>query len=729
MKTLLLLLLLFSSAQAQNVWYVDRDSPASTTTQANGRSWATAWKSLDSSAWTDFWGVNWNLIGDGDTIYVSGGADSTTYYPIGVNNWYNGIRREAGVNHTFNQQVVIAPAWHPGHNGEVFFTRRNNTTGQIFLISNVNNVKVTGIKIIETKTDNSGGNAMVSIYGRNNALDNCYIFSKGNVPILGMEGTYLTVQNCTLDMAVNDLPNDIDALGASPGGGGHLIDRNTIIMRNGNVGTTSHRDIIQFGGQGDTNSVGYVYRTTVFSNNLIMDKREEGDGWNAMMYFVGQRNHRFLIFNNILYSRKKTTSLSAIWFDGYVWKHLIQSAEIYNNTIILRNQPPGGAFVISNIDTTIVKNNIFVLDTTFATQGQAIQGLIAVPASINGYKDIDYNHWARLGGIGNDNFGYSGINGIYTRTWTEWIGDGLDTHSDTSDAANVVFINKGGETIESYYTQTGRGKGLNLYQAHPELLQQYPALGYDILGNPRPLNGPWDIGALQHQGGQSNYINVQGKIFLQGPLYGNLMKTELADSCSCIPLQQPYNAVPWNYSGTESLIFPGGQPGSGYVDWVLVELRNSSNPVEVVGRRAAVLRNDGTLLEPDGSVGVRFNNMQEGSYYIAVFHRNHLAVMSALPVYLNSNSQSYDFTNAMNKAYGINPMADLGNGIFTLYSGDGNSNGGVNILDKNGVWQQQNGNVGYLNGDFNLNGGVNVIDMNDFWSINNGTEAQLPENE
>lgn len=118
MKTIILSLLLLMTVNAQNVWYVDRDSPAGN--NGDGRSWNTAWRTLDSSVWLGYNGVNWAVIGDGDTIYVSGGNDSTRYIPI-TNNYYNGIRRESyEVQRTFNQTVVIARAWHPGHNGEVY---------------------------------------------------------------------------------------------------------------------------------------------------------------------------------------------------------------------------------------------------------------------------------------------------------------------------------------------------------------------------------------------------------------------------------------------------------------------------------------------------------------------------------------------------------------------------------------------------------------------------------
>ncbi len=230
------------------------------------------------------------------------------------------------------------------------------------------------------------------------------------------------------------------------------------------------------------------------------------------------------------------------------------------------------------------------------------------------------------------------------------------------------------------------------------------------------------MGALEYQGGQSNNINVNGKVFLQGAFNTNSMRTDLGQG-GLLPNNQPFNTAPWNYNGSESL---GSGSSSSYVDWVLVELRNSSNPSQVAARKAAILKNDGSLLNTDGSIGVPFSNIQEGYYYVAVFHRNHLSVMSSVPVQLSANTPAYDFTTGLNKAFGQNPMKELAPGKYGMYAGDGNSDGGITISDRNDVWVPQNGTMGYLKGDFNLDGGVTASDVNLYWNINNGTMTQVP---
>ena len=55
----------------------------------------------------------------------------------------------------------------------------------------------------------------------------------------------------------------------------------------------------------------------------------------------------------------------------------------------------------------------------------------------------------------------------------------------------------------------------------------------------------------------------------------------------------------------------------------------------MVGRRAALLKSDGSVVDLDGSSQVKFKGIVPGNYYIVVRHRNHLPIMSANPVNLS----------------------------------------------------------------------------------------------
>ena len=211
------------------------------------------------------------------------------------------------------------------------------------------------------------------------------------------------------------------------------------------------------------------------------------------------------------------------------------------------------------------------------------------------------------------------------------------------------------------------------------------------------------------------------KIFLEGPYADNEMVTDL-DSLSLMPHTQPYNVSPWNYNGNEAV---NSIPPE-IVDWILIELRSSPSSSSVVSRCAAFVRNDGMVEDLNGEFKVTFPGVNSGSYYVVVYHRNHLAIMSKNPVLLSDSPSLYDFTTSQNKAYGTQPMKSLGNGKYGMYSGDGNGSGVVNSADYNTVWRRQNGSVGYKNGDFDLNGGVNIVDSNAKWKPNKGKVTQVP---
>jgi Glycosyl hydrolases family 31 TIM-barrel domain/Glycosyl hydrolase family 31 C-terminal domain len=213
-------------------------------------------------------------------------------------------------------------------------------------------------------------------------------------------------------------------------------------------------------------------------------------------------------------------------------------------------------------------------------------------------------------------------------------------------------------------------------------------------------------------------LNVNVKVFLQGPYAGgDTMHTTLWQN-NLIPKSQPYNILPWNYNGTESVstIPPGA------VDWVLVELRTGTTSFT----RAAFIKSDGTLADLDGTSPVRFSEISPGTYYIVIKHRNHLAVMSASPVIL-PNSSAYDFTTSSDKYYGSTEGAvKLETNVWGMIAGDANGNGQIQNNDSEDIWKPANGISGYKNADYNMNGEVQNNDNENYWKVNNGRGSQVP---
>ncbi len=124
-------------------------------------------------------------------------------------------------------------------------------------------------------------------------------------------------------------------------------------------------------------------------------------------------------------------------------------------------------------------------------------------------------------------------------------------------------------------------------------------------------------------------LTLSVKVFLQGPYIGNSTMSTTLNSKGLLPISQPYNNPPWNYSGTESVT----QIPSGVVDWILLKLKeNDSTSVKT---RAAFLKNNGNIVDLDGTSPVTLNDILPDNYYVVVKHRNHLSVMSSDPCCIN----------------------------------------------------------------------------------------------
>ncbi len=205
-------------------------------------------------------------------------------------------------------------------------------------------------------------------------------------------------------------------------------------------------------------------------------------------------------------------------------------------------------------------------------------------------------------------------------------------------------------------------------------------------------------------------VNLQVKVLLQGPYdwSSGLMYSSLV-STGIFPLSQPYSGSPWNYNGSE-VIGSLSQLAPGAIDWVLVELRDASNPNNLREQKAGILMADGTIVNTANQSGLSFESASSGgSYYVVVRHRNHLDVMSSSAVAMNGSI--YDFTSSPSKAHSNSLYSADGN-TFTMLAGDVTGNGMFTYTDFNVYLYNSSALLDYNASDLNLDSIVSVIDFN-----------------
>ncbi|MBK9275631.1 MAG: hypothetical protein IPM49_13975 [Flavobacteriales bacterium] len=175
-------------------------------------------------------------------------------------------------------------------------------------------------------------------------------------------------------------------------------------------------------------------------------------------------------------------------------------------------------------------------------------------------------------------------------------------------------------------------------------------------------------------------IRLSLKVWLEGPYNtGSGAMLDVLRGLAAFPQSEPYSSLglPPTYAAGATLP-PGVLTITGVnaiVDWLLVELREDSDPAIVVSRVPALLQRDGDVVALDGVSELAIPG-SPGQYHVAVCHRNHLPVMTLGPLALGPSSTSIDLTQATTPTYGSNARKPIGN-TLVLWAGDLNGDGQV----------------------------------------------------
>lgn len=227
----------------------------------------------------------------------------------------------------------------------------------------------------------------------------------------------------------------------------------------------------------------------------------------------------------------------------------------------------------------------------------------------------------------------------------------------------------------------------------------------------------------------SNEFSLNMTVFLEGPFdqLTGTMNTSL--NPNLIPLAQPFNIPPWNYTGTESVT---SIPSIDIVDWILLDLRDATQASLAtsntrIARQAAFIKRDGSIVGLDGSSLPSFDALVVNDLFVAVWHRNHLGIISANPLTNLGGNYTYDFATGSNQTYGgSGAQNEINPGVWGMISGDANADGGIFYSDKSNFWNLTSGMTGYLSTDLSLDGQVNNQDKNECWYPNLSKGSMVP---
>jgi len=226
-----------------------------------------------------------------------------------------------------------------------------------------------------------------------------------------------------------------------------------------------------------------------------------------------------------------------------------------------------------------------------------------------------------------------------------------------------------------------------------------------------------------------SFIVADPRIVLQGAYPGGATIDGFPDAMTTtlntndlLPLSNPYASSTFDgtlseYDGTESVTQSFLDSNPTIVDWVVIGLRETSNGPDVA-QRAVFLRSNTQLLDLDGSSGVTFSGRAAGDYFIVVYHRNHLPIMTAQTETVTSTASSsfvrmYRATELFGGASGAVLLEDASFDLYGMAAADGSLDGLVTAPDFN-VYSSASasGATGYRIEDYTMDGLVTAPDFN-----------------
>ena len=474
--------------------YVDKN--------ANGKNNGTSWR----NAWESFSDIEWNQIQPGDSLFISGGKDSTIYYETL-------FPKASGT--AANRITIIAGKYAPdpsGHSGRVILDGNNGALAYNILIeeygSPQKDASYVTFKGFELRK------ALAGVYANSDAGSDCLTFDSLNIydfyghagikllgveePLYGVDST--TIMNCRI---VSPLLVAGQTDGIYLAGCGHTVIHHNYI-RILNQDPKAHNDAIQ-----GVNHNGIL----IYSNILINDSVYSPEGGGMPIILGAQASNPVLIYNNFIY-------MGGAWWPGANMGYGLMTrfystvgnqppTWIVNNTIII-NGPRVGGIGYEHNATAI--NNIIAMwclpdgkqgenwrtggthgwDANFSVSGVNQMGVYPEMDSIRNNLYWKENNW-EIGFAGTYKYNIGGIGGI--SGWSDWRSKG-----GTGVHADPLFVHKIGQEPDQGLIDgelKGGSPAINAGEDLQALIESFGLIWEDINGVPRDTAPT--IGAYEYE--------------------------------------------------------------------------------------------------------------------------------------------------------------------------------------------------------------------------------------